>query len=260
MNYPSNTLITLGSPDLPARSLRISTPKNASRLGIGAPIHIEFPSSGEVRVRRIISRSAPRPVTKYPSVRMGRSIHCESSLEVDAAELLDACAQVQRFGEQPAIISYTTATGPNRHIPDFLMRVGHERVFVEVKFSKDVTPEVGDRTDLLTDMLTKVGYGYRLVTETQIHRGSYLENARYLLRRGRVRVPTRRRLELFAQIATAGCLPFGVFRADDDQTWIARMILDGLLSVPMDTALCPYSPVSVAIEGEGQPWVWALFN
>ena len=78
--------------------------------------------------------------------------------------------------------------------------------------------------------------------------------------RGRVRVPTRRRLELFAQIATAGCLPFGVFRADDDQTWIARMILDGLLSVPMDTALCPYSPVSVAIEGEGQPWVWALFN
>ncbi len=231
-----------------------------TNLETETPVFLQFPALGELRVRRIISRSAPRPVTKYPSVRLGRTVHCESSLEVDVAELLDACGQVTGFGEQPVIIRYVLGGVRHWHVPDFMATTLWNRVLIEVKFTKDVTPEVLERTQFLTHALRSLGYDYCLVTEEQIHRGAYLDNARYLLRRGRTRIPTRRGLELFSQIKAAGNLPFGVFDSDEDRTIVARLILDGRLSVPMDTALGPYSPVGLASREEGQPWAWALFN
>lgn len=223
-------------------------------------IQVEYPPKGEIRVRRLVSRSAPRPITKYPSVRLGRSVHCESSLEADLAELFDACAQVSKFGEQPVLIRYEMAGASHWHVPDFLAQAKHGKAFIEVKFAKDVTPEVMARTDFLKAALRSDGYEYYLLTERQIHRDSYLENARFLLRRSRYPVAKHREMELFSQIRTAQMLPLSVFMAGDDLVHISKMILDGVLSVPMAVPLAPATPVTIAKKGEGQPWVWALFN
>lgn len=223
-------------------------------------IHIEYPSKGELRVRRLVSRSAPRPITKYPSVRLKRSVHCESSLEADVAELFDACAQVSKFGEQPVFIRYKMAGESHWHVPDFLAKAKQSKAFIEVKFAKDVTPEVEARTDFLKAALRSEGYEYYLLTERQIHRDSYLENARFLLRRGRYPFPKQREMELVSQVRTAQALPLSAFMAGEGIVHISKLILDGVLSVPMDVPLGPNTPVTMTKKEEGQPWVWALFN
>lgn len=225
-----------------------------------APVSIEFPSNGEIRVRRLVSRSAPRPITKYPSVRLGRSVHCESSLEAEFAELLDACVAVSRFCEQPAIIHYQMDGVPHRHIPDFLASTKHRKAFIEIKFERDVTPDVMARTEFLQRALKNKGYEYHLLTERMIRRDAYLENARFLLKRGRMPLPRQRELELFSQVYAAKSVSFSSLTAGEGMAHVSRMILNGVLSVSMDVPIRPDTPVTVANKEEGQPWVWALFN
>lgn len=223
-------------------------------------VEIEPPAPGQWRVRRIISRAACRATTKYPSVRLDRSVHCESRLEVELAELLDACAQVTHFGEQPARLRFSMDGAVHSHVPDFLAQSATDRTFFEVKFVKDVTADVLARTQCLIPLLAERGYRYRLVTERQLRQGSYLDNARYLLRRGRAPVPRTVALSLLTRVRAAGTLRWDAIERDNLVAEIARLILDGALAVPMQSPLGPQTQVTAATNEEGEPWAWALFN
>lgn len=220
---------------------------------------IKLPPAGELRIRRILSRSAPRPITKYPSVRLGRSVHCESALEVEAAELLDACAGVTSFAEQAAEISYEWGGESHRHVPDFVVEAGGKKAFVEVKYSSTVTAVEQTRTQILKCGLKAMGYDYYLVTEAHLSRGAYLDNARYLLRRGRQPVPERARVRLYCRAQSTG-LCLGELSGTDELNHVAAMLLGGALTIPMEGRLHPGTRINVATAEEGALWVWELFN
>ena len=210
-------------------------------------------------MRRLVSRSAPRPVTKYPSLRLARSVHCESALEVRVAELFDACAGITCFAEQGAELSYASGGVTCRHIPDFFVKAKGRHAFVEVKYRRTITADDRLRAAILTQSLVPLGYDYFLVTEDHVARGAYLDNARYILRRGRAAVSERAKVVLYSRVKL-NTLVLGDVLNTADLGHVAAMVLEGILSVPMDEPFHRNIRITLANDGEGMPWAWALLN
>ncbi len=60
-------------------------------------LRIDLPKPGASRMRDLVHRGAQRPVSKIMSVKLGRIVECESALEVDAVQILDAHGTVSAF-------------------------------------------------------------------------------------------------------------------------------------------------------------------
>lgn len=200
-------------------------------------VAVTLPIPGQIRVRRIVHRGAQRPVTKVPSITLGRIVHCESVLEAELASILDACPAVVRFAEQAAVLHYLHNGSPKWHIPDFVVETDHAREFIEVKFSYDVNEDVLDRTTLLAELLRPYRIGYRLITEVEIRAGWALVNARKLLVRGRAAPTPEWALLAGETIRRNGVLPLSHFgwalAGSVEGAGIARQIIDGYLHVDM---------------------------
>ena len=228
----------------------------ATRSWVG----VSLPPPGRCRVRKIVHRGAPRPVTKVPSILLGRCVHCESELEAELALILDACPGVMWFGEQPALLQYTHRGVIHTHFPDFAVATTEGREFVEVKFRHQVTDEVLERTALLTQRLHRYGVGYRLVTEDQIRGGTALANARKLLVRGREATTPIWTLQAYETVRQRGVTTLADFDWERpgsfDAAGVARQIIDGRLHIDMTATIGADTPVHLprALAKENRLW------
>ncbi|MGH8052245.1 MAG: hypothetical protein ACREPB_16415 [Arenimonas sp.] len=171
-------------------------------------------------------------MAKVPSIKLGRVVQCESILEAEAAQLLDACPGVLSFGEQPLILHYRYNGHHHWHIPDFaLVTEDGVRELIEIKFHKNVDNDVLWRTALLADYLKPFGVAYRLLTERDIRSGHRLDNAKSLLRRGRERANETWSLNTYERIRSQGSLALEQFgwqqSGRQEAGWIAREIIEG---------------------------------
>lgn len=149
-------------------------------------LRIELPPAGAHRMRDLVHRGAQRPVSKITSVKLGRVVQCESALEVDAVQILDAQGAVASFSEQPLRIHYHLDGQSRHHVPDLAVLSRQGRLsLLEVKFQSDVDEDVQQRTALLQRALRATGIQYQLLTEHQIRRGDNLQRAIRVLRRAR---------------------------------------------------------------------------
>lgn len=221
---------------------------------------ISLPRPGQVRVRRLVHRGAPRPTTKVPSVLLNRIVQCESVLEAELASILDVCPGVVWFAEQPAVIHYMIAGVAKSHIPDFAVATRNGCEFVEVKFEKDVTDQVAERTARLTARLRPYGMGYRLVTERDIRIRPKLRNARQLLIRGRETTPLVWAIQAYETVRRRGFVPLAEFGWNQPGSFeaggIARQILEGRLHLDMSKEITPATSVYIApsLSKENQLW------
>jgi hypothetical protein len=226
---------------------------------IATSLTIQFPPEGTLRHRRIISRAAPRPTTKYLSIRLERWVHCESSLECDAVELLDACAAVETFAEQAVMLTYTVADEVRTHYPDVWVKTAQRRAIVEVKFLSTITDDDLQRARMLKPLLAEQGYEYLLVDETHIHRHAYLDNAKFLLRRGRVKPSEMERVTILHLVMSQG-MTLGDIVNTLYMAHVAWMVLMGFLIMPMRDAFTGETPITIpGAHEEVTPWVLALF-
>lgn len=244
----SINLITPGRRGCPARLANA-----LQRLPFGncaADFSIALPAPGQVRVRHLVHRGAPRPTTKVPSVLLGRVVQCESVLEAELASILDACPGVIWFAEQPAIIRFRFKRAPTFHVPDFAVVTAAGCEFVEVKFGKDVTNDVVDRTARLAALLRPYGMGYRLVTERHIRTQPMLGNARQLLIRGRETVEPTWALRTQEAVRRRGSIRLAEFGWREPGSFeaggIARLILDARLHLDMRAEISPDTQVYFA--------------
>lgn len=221
-----------------------------------APITWQWPAEGKVRVRNLVSRGAMRATYRFTSVKLGRIVQLESSLEEQVALLLDACPTVSAYAEQPVLMEFITPDGSrSRHVPDLAVLHHGVPMFIEVKFSRDVDLEVLQRTRRLIDLLAPLGIGYRLVTEADLPAPTRLDNAWSLLTRGRVDVsPTQlvlihERARHGATLGELGWKQPGLARQ------LARQILEGRISVDLSCPLDANTLVSTSRHAEG--WLWA---
>lgn len=229
----------------------------------GNPLRVDLPRAGAVRMRNLVHRGTQRPVFKVPSLTLGRTVQCESQLEYEAALLLDASPQVRSYAEQPARIHYALCGTARSHIPDFAVLVGRRKAFLEIKFNKDVTTEVHERTALLKNELSRLGWEYHLITESVLRHGSVLGNAQSILRRA------RHATSQVDSLCTLEHLRRGFGRTLGDYGWtahqsvqaahIAQLITDGLAAVDWREPLTEASPVwaTHVINEEAAPWLLA---
>jgi hypothetical protein len=205
-------------------------------------LRLDLPPPGDVRIRNLVHRGAPRPVFKTTSVKLGRVVQCESALEHEAALLLDVSPVVNAFAEQPVRIHYLFENGWRSHIPDFAVLVADQLTFVEIKFEKDVATEVRDRTRSLEWQLGALGVGYRLLTERDLREGYYVQNALRVLRRARHAISKVQLLATLEKLRAVDRVPLAAFGwsvADSQEAvGIAQLIMSG------HAAIDPHAPLS----------------
>lgn len=204
-------------------------------------LRLDLPPLGEVRIRNLVHRGAPRPVFKTTSVKLGRVVQCESALEHEAALLLDVSPTVLAFGEQPARIQYRTEDGWRSHIPDFAVLFTDRIMFVEIKFAKDVDAEVRERTSLLEEQLGALDAGYCLLTEHHLRQGDHVQNALRVLRRARHVISEVQLLATLEKLRTVERIPLAAFGwsvADShDAVGIAQLIMSGHAAIDLQGPL-----------------------
>lgn len=247
------------APATGARPLHLSPSK---RLSWPHEVLFELPRPGQLRIRRLVHRGAPRPVSKFHSLKLRRVVQCESRLEVEVAMLLDACPAVTTFAEQPLALHYFDQGAPRYHMPDFRFQAGTYRELIEVKFEADIDDEIRRRTKLLTDLLEPYGWRYRVITEGTIRSGHLLDNVQRLLRRGRQRPPEHWSLATFDRIRRNGPITLGEFGWDQtgqiETSWISHEILVGNAYVDLNRKLSTETQLHVERPDLGGALPWLL--
>lgn len=244
-----------------AGALKRQVPPTESLLG-PTDVQFDLPGPGQLRVRRLIHRGAPRPVSKFHSLTLRRAVQCESSLEVDVAKLLDACPAVTVFGEQPLALRYLDGGLLRRHVPDFLFQAGADRGLIEVKFEADIDDAVRRRTELLVELLKPHGWRYHVVTEATVRSGHLLSNVQTLLRRGRQRPPEHWSLAVFNRIRQCGPIALSEFGwhqpGQVETSWISYEILIGNVHVDLNCKLSAETLLYVERHDLGGALSWLL--
>jgi hypothetical protein len=208
---------------------------------------ILFPEPGQMRARKVVSRSNARSTGKYPSWKMQRMIHWESINELNAFRLLDCDPNVTSYCEQPCQIVYVLDGVERVHYPDILVTTTGGQQLWEVKLRSNASePEILARTAFLSCTLPRWGYEYRTVFGEDLARQPRLNNANLLLRLGKRAVNdcewegVRRTLaeqgELVWSEATSG--NYGA----KGREILLSLVLRGVLTIDMD------SPISSVTE------------
>lgn len=212
-------------------------------------VRIDLPTNGEVRMRNLVHRGAQRPVSKATSIKLDRVVHCESVLEHEAFLLLEVSPSVHAFSEQPVRIRYMQENEWRSHIPDFVMIMGDRITFVEVKFSKDVDELVNARTRLMKKILNRFGVDYRLVTEDELRKGVYVQNAMRILRRARHAINDVQLLASLERLRSVDRLPLAAFgwsvAESTPAIGIAKLIMSGHAAIDENILLSDWSYVWV---------------
>lgn len=235
----------------------------ASSYGSSSSLAILMPKNGEERVRNLVHRGAPRPVCKYPSFKLNRTVECESLLEVDLAILLDASPAISAFAEQAVTLCYFECGARRNHVPDYVVLVRGQLHLVEVKFKHDVDTDVQSRTARLRSLLRPMGISYRVWTEEHIRQGTWLENARQLLRRGRYSISDLELLNCYERLRSRGpsTLEQWGWHESGNHTavGVARLILQGRARVDLSRRLSAQTRIW-AVDGNCQEEVgqWPL--
>lgn len=180
MPSPRSSLARIAQPD-PSRTGGIP-------LGVVSPFtDTSFkPSSWRPEKWRDADRLHYMSVSShFPSVKMGRSIGCESTIENDMACLLEVDAGVMSYREQPIGPSWHDGHGWKPGTArDFWVETAAGDVLIEVKEKKELDefPEVRERLRAMIRSYHVQGVRMIVRTDFSIRSGHRLDNCRILMR------------------------------------------------------------------------------
>lgn len=149
-------------------------------------------------VRNVSDRHGRNRVGKFPSLKLGRMVAFESSLERDQIFLLEYDPTVVSFEEQPLTIPYDIDGQPHTYTPDFkaIARQGRP-VVIECKPERYADKQLNLRKFAAARAWCAArNWDYQVQTEADLRAGYRLENVMHLWRfaRQRVQPDTRARI------------------------------------------------------------------
>ncbi len=204
-----------------------------------------------MRKRKVITRRTARVVYKFPSVRQGRTIYCESSLEFNYAHLLEFDQNVLSYQEQPLTLTYFLEGKAHRYTADFQVDSRASRDLVEVKPTEDcASPENQRIFRAVKSAANKRGYGFVVADGDQIGRQPRLSNIKLLWKYARTPLHPEHQLLCVAVFAgtrklTLGAL-FEAFRAKGySRQVVYSLIWHGMLAVDLALSLIPSAAVTL---------------
>lgn len=155
------------------------------------------------RARQVIGRSPARVVYKFPSIKLGRTVYCESRLELDYTFLLDADHGVLSFQEQPGKIRYHLNGRLHTYTPDFFVPRPDKKQIVEVKpESKVFTQENKILFGIIDSICRGAGCEFVVATDAKIRVQPRLDNIKLFWKYGRTPIYPRHQIychEFFAR-------------------------------------------------------------
>ncbi len=192
------------------------------------------PKDGDLRARKVVSRSKARPTGKYPSWKMQRMMQWESVHELHAFRLLDADPNIFQFVEQPLVVTYVLDGLEHKHYPDVMVKLRSAKELWEVKSEGEAQdPETVRRTELMATWLPTFGFRYRLVIAETLTFGAALANASELLHYGRRDIPIVERERVRRLLESVRPITWGAIRTGaigpQGRAIASRLILEGAL-------------------------------
>lgn len=132
-------------------------------------------------VRKVSQRGRKNVVGKFPSLKMGRMIAFESTLELDYLHLLEYEQEVSWFEEQPLTLAYEFEGEAHHYTPDFhLIRRGQDWL-TECKPDKFVKTEENQRKFAAAESWCEArGWRFKVVTDEELRLGCRLKNVKFL--------------------------------------------------------------------------------
>jgi TnsA endonuclease N terminal len=140
----------------------------------------------EKGVRKISNRGVKKNIAKFPSLKMGRNIWSESTLESDYIYLLEFDQLVVKYKEQPFRINYIYQCKKYTYVPDFFVQLKNKFQVIEVKPKVKANTEANLlRYCIIRSILLNLGYEFVVATEDLIRIEPLLENVKKLWRYAR---------------------------------------------------------------------------
>lgn len=255
-------------PSCPSEKFRrcIGRPRG-EQVREGCGIKIYWPSEHHGRIRRVLSRSGARRRYAVPCFRgEERSAHGEAEEEAIAAVLLDACFGVE-FQEQPARIEFEWLGETVSHYPDALVVAGDVKEFWEFKRDREAADVYfRRRSERITELLSALGYGYRLIPRAALMWAWYYRNAIEMRRHAKLIAKHPRWMaNLSVRMTGHGLQPAGIMLefVPEEQRLAAlhAFLYNGNLVTDLSRPVSLNSNVHPPrYTGGGLPWVWELLE
>lgn len=149
----------------------------------------ESDSFWEQVVRKITNKGTKKCIGQFPSIKTGRNVWYESTIERDYIYLMEFDPDVIRYKEQPFRVKYIYDGKIHTYVPDFFLQRRSKFQVVENKPEEKANTEANKlRYRLLKSIFREQGYEFILATDTQIRIKPLLENVKIFWRYSRTRI------------------------------------------------------------------------
>lgn len=199
------------------------------------------------RARKVLSRSMPRTMGTFNSIKSDRLLYWESQYERDFMTHLEADHSVLRFREQPITTRLRVGGKMQRYTPDIYAEQVNGLFVYEVKPEKKLR-KYSELFEAAKEFFESHGYTYSVVTESEIHIEPLLANRKFLNSYARHRIGDRAVPAAKAILLTTGGCPIGKLAellrvAGESIATVYALIAGGYISAPISAA--PIGPNSM---------------
>jgi hypothetical protein len=206
----------------------------------GPVLGLEPPKDGQLRSRKVVTRSRTHGTGKYPSWKVNRMIQWSCEGQLNAFRLLDASPCVRRFSEQPLVVRYVLDGEERLHYPAIAVVRQHTKELWDVE-TDIYAKEVARRTEVMSSGLPTFGYAYRILQADSLAAEPMLSNVLKVLRYGRNDIPMLDRERLRQWLASTPRVTWGAVQGgalgSAGRHHVCRLLLEGVLCFDMQHPL-----------------------
>lgn len=151
---------------------------------------------------RNVSNRGGNIIGYFPSIKMGRMVAFESTIERDLIYLLDYESHVASFSEQPMRITYLDEGLTRTYTPDFQVEFANGRqIIVECKPEALMNLDENQRKFEAGQAWAKEhSWEYKIITDKGLRDGHRLENIKFLTQHARHSIPSTTKLQILQTI------------------------------------------------------------
>jgi hypothetical protein len=202
---------------------------------------VESDSGGPIRF--IITGRRTVPTGRWHSSKTGRSQPWEARAERDHFFLCDADAAIVTYLAQPHRLEIDVgAKDPLIYLPDAtITRADGSVEIVEIKRACEVLKkEYLEKIGLAAEVYAGLGWGFRILTDTEIRQEPRFKNARRVCAHQPAVVTTQQTLDVLAHMSARGSATMGDLAkllGDGADGWarLHALVIQRLLHVDLDT-------------------------